>query len=172
MHKFKVISHDLNPTLENFEKFGEDIEWFVKCPCRAIRELKYQESFEGFILDMETFQLYSISNERNGASQLQIYIKTLITLEQLQDKLLPILFDDNDKFEDVNRANILYDRETKRLTIKRTKFDFVHNNFIDRKIMNEIIRIVGHLVNVEYAYPCNAKTQPILFVIDNIIIDD
>lgn len=95
-----------------------------------------------------------------------------MTLEQLQDKLLPILFDDNDKFEYVNRANILYNRETKRLTIKRTKFDFVHNNFIDRKIMNEIIRIVGHLVNVEYLPPCNTKPKQFLFVIDNVMIDD
>ena len=46
-----------------------------------------------------------------------------MTLDQLQDKLLPILFDDNDKFEDVNRANILYDRITDQITIKRTKFD-------------------------------------------------
>ena len=96
-----------------------------------------------------------------------------MTFEQLQDKLLSILFNDNDKFEDVNRANILYDRETKRLTIKRTKFDFVHNNFINRKIMNEIIRIVGHLVNVEYVQPLNAKgNQDLLFVIDNVMIDD
>lgn len=46
-----------------------------------------------------------------------------MTPDQLQDKLLPILFDDNDKFEDVNRANILYDRITDQITIKRTKFD-------------------------------------------------
>jgi len=95
-----------------------------------------------------------------------------MTLEQLQDKLLPILFDDNDKLEDVNRANILYDRETKRLTIKRTKFDFVDNNFIGRKIMNEIIRIAGHSVNVEYLPPCNTKPKQFLFVINNVMIDD
>lgn len=95
-----------------------------------------------------------------------------MTLEQLQDKLLPILFDDNDKFEDVNRANILYDRKTKRLTIKRTRFDFVYNNFIDRKIMNEIIRIVGPYVNIEYVPPCNTKPKQLLFVIDNVMIDD
>lgn len=77
MHKFKVINHDLNPTIDNFQKFGEDIEWFVDCPCRAINELKREESFEGFILNTETFEMYKISNERNGASQLQIYIKTL-----------------------------------------------------------------------------------------------
>lgn len=46
-----------------------------------------------------------------------------MTLEQLQNKLLPILFDDNDRFEDVNRANILYDRITDQISIKRTKFD-------------------------------------------------
>ncbi len=46
-----------------------------------------------------------------------------MTLEQLQDKLLPILFDDNDKFEDVNRANIVYNRITDQIAIKRTKFD-------------------------------------------------
>jgi hypothetical protein len=77
MYKFKVINHDQIPTIDNFEKLGENIECYVNCPCRAIRELKYQESFEGFILNIETFQLYSISNEKNGTSQLQIYIKTL-----------------------------------------------------------------------------------------------
>ena len=72
----------------------------------------------------------------------------------------------------MNRANILYNREYNKLTIKRTKFDFVHNNFIDRKIMNEIIRIVGHLVNVEYLPPCNTKPKQFLVVIDNVMIDD
>jgi|WetSurMetagenome_2_1015567.scaffolds.fasta_scaffold1401330_2 hypothetical protein len=95
-----------------------------------------------------------------------------MTLEQLQDKLLPILFDDNDKFEDVNRANILYDPITKRLAIKRTKFDFIPNNFIDRKIINDIIRIVGPYVNIEYIPPCNTKPKQLLIVIDNVIIDD
>lgn len=92
-----------------------------------------------------------------------------MTFEQLQDKLLSILFDDNDKFEDVNRANILYDRETKRLTIKRTKFDFIDCKFIDIETtdkLSEIIKCQG--IGIVYS------DNPIQIIITmyNVIIDN
>jgi len=92
-----------------------------------------------------------------------------MTLEQLQDKLLPILFDDNDKFEDVNRANILYDRETKKLTIKRTKFDFLNCKFIDIEITTKLTEIVK-CRGIGIVYSDN-PIQMIITIYD-IMIDD
>lgn len=79
MKKFKVISNSYDPTYENFEKFGEFVEVYGGCPCRAIHELKSRDFFDGYILNIETFELYKILNELTGygPSQTQIYIKIL-----------------------------------------------------------------------------------------------
>lgn len=77
-----------------------------------------------------------------------------MTLEQLQDKLLPILFDDNDKFEDVNRANILYDQELDNITIKRTKFDKTRCSEPDFETWKSISNVLKITYN-QISYKCN-----------------
>lgn len=74
---FKIIDFESEPTYENFEKYGEQIEIFIDCPCVAIRDLKHQNDFNGYILNMNTLELYSISNDLNGTMQTQLYIRTL-----------------------------------------------------------------------------------------------
>lgn len=77
MITFKIIDFKYDPTYENFEKYGEEIKIFIDCPCIAIRDLKMKNDFEGYILNMTTLELYSISNDLNGTMQTQMYIKTL-----------------------------------------------------------------------------------------------
>lgn len=77
-----------------------------------------------------------------------------MTLEQLQDTLLPILFDDNDKFEDVNRANILYDRELDNITIKRTKFDKTRCPEPDFETWKSILDVLK-ITHNQISYKCN-----------------
>ena len=92
-----------------------------------------------------------------------------MTLEQLQDKLLLILFDDNNKFKDVNRANILYDWETKKLTIKRTKFDFIDCKFIDIETTNKLSEIIK-CQGIGIVYSDNPLQ--IIITMYNVMIDD
>lgn len=84
-------------------------------------------------------------------------------LEQLQNKLLPILFDNNDKFEDINRANILYDEDLDQLTIKRTKFDFGDYRRVDLETLNKLIKIIGYSIRINYS----GDQEQIIFIITN-----
>ncbi len=86
-----------------------------------------------------------------------------MTLGQLQDKLLPILFDDNDKFENVNRANILYDRMTDQITIKRTKFDKTRCSDPDLITLQNLTNILER--NVSYKCTKNKNCSRLVFTI-------
>lgn len=87
-----------------------------------------------------------------------------MTLEQLQDKLLPILFYDNDKLEDVNRANILYNRVTDQVTIKRTKFDKYSNpDIITWNCLFDILEI--NCRQISYKWIKNKNSSQLVFTI-------
>lgn len=88
-----------------------------------------------------------------------------MTLEQLQDKLLPILFDDNDKFEDVNRANILYNRMTDQITIKRTKFDINRCSTPDLKTWSSILTLGFKDSQVGYKCTKDKNSSRLVFYI-------
>ncbi len=50
-YTWKVLSNEIDPTFENFEKSSEFIESYDNCPCRAIRKLKERNDFIGYILN-------------------------------------------------------------------------------------------------------------------------